>query len=1043
MARLLLLAFLALTLDAQVKINEVLFNIDPNSSDTFRTEQWLELFNAGTDAVDLTGWALTGADGVNGASARPLPSVMLPAGAYLVVHLASGTNSLDFTGYTGDYYTGDSGQFWSIDADEAALYSPNGIVDFINWARSSVFYVPGQALQDAVAANIWSDGAVLLHDQIGLPQMQLLRTLQPGDSIGRDANSTDTDDVGDFDALGGQAGLGPTPGGQNLTALTVTGIVQSSAGSDRAAPRVSPAGAAPKPKANWTVLLYVSSDNELEGTFAKNEIVKIEQTLRGIDNNNVNFVALWDTQTLATGTLRGRLLPLGDDGSIFMATPDGVPNIGKRDLGDPSELSSFIAWAKANYPADHYGIVFSSHGAGWKGFGPDRTFPQGTREKVDWLYMGELSSALNGQNLDWIAFHACMMAGVEVAHQLKSAGHYLLASEEIATSGDFPYDTMVQHMIANPGWDALASVTDIFNEYVNRVKQGGVVANNNYTVSVTDLTKVNDLSVNIRAWADLLAPGMSLFFGRDDPSDNAQILTKKSRDGAETYSDKNFIDLYHFSSLMNTSGLPQCLLSPVPSILDIIAHRVVILESHGTNHPNSHGLHIYFPGRRMIPVVLGADGLLTKDPATGLTGPIYFTYVQDVANPNPPPATVRKIVQQDSKDQPYDLPKTRTFDGSSPLAHYGINADQLPLKARDPETGIDFDLPGNGLSIVWPLPQSPGFLFPNDTGWRKVLDRFYHPAADNHILPVKLADGTTVNPVQTGGGACANPTDTITVPLGTTVTFSAKGSSDADMPGVTSPLHNFWDLNDKVGCTAGCIAPFQVGAGTDAATAPTNMDADQDRNFTTIDQHDGDSVTITRVCDVAGPIKVTLMPWDDDHLFPFHNTTKTAEYVHPQSNLHQAIMNCTSPVTQFPTSGTLMLTFTVISDQFTSDPFVGLGGQMAMVHFTTSSPAGINQAGSSNEPAAATQTITLTGDRNAIPNGSGTYDPTNGTWNATILASGNIAGFPNVEVKWVNMQFTGPGNNSVTGTYEVGTNGNLNGEPQPITYKVTGTVTRQ
>jgi hypothetical protein len=286
--------------------------------------------------------------------------------------------------------------------------------------------------------------------------------------------------------------------------------------------------------------------------------------------------------------------------------------------------------------------------------------------------------------------------------------------------------------------------------------------------------------------------------------------------------------------------------------------------------------------------------------------------------------------------------------------------------------------------------------------------------------------------------------DTITVPLGTTVTFSARGSSDADMTAGTAPLHDFWDLNDKVGCTAGCIAPFQVPAGADAATAPTNMDADRDRSFTTIDQRDADAATVNRVCDTAGQIKVTLMPWDDDHSFPFHNTLKTAEYVHPQSNLHQAIMNCTSPVTLFPTSGTMLLTFTVTDDPFDSARFIGLDGQMPMVHFTTSSsPGGSNQVVSGNEPAAATQTITLSGDRSALPNGTGTYDPTNGTWNATILASGNIAGFANVEVKWANMQFTGTGNNSVTGTYQVGTNGNLNGESKPVTYKVTGTVTRQ
>ena len=611
------------------------------------------------------------------------------------------------------------------------------------------------------------------------------------------------------------------------------------------------------------------------------------------------------------------------------------------------------------------------------------------------------------------------MAGVEVAHQLKPYATFMLASEEVTWATDFPYEGLAQNLAANPNWTARESITDIFNQYVARTSGSpNATIQQTYTVSVTDLTKVNDLSVNIRAWSDLLAPGMSLFQGRDNPDDNVQILTMKQLNATEKFTDMNFIDLYDFAKRMQTSGLPNCLLSPVPSILDIIANRAVTLESHGTGHPNAHGLHIYFPARRMITIATGGDGLLPKDALGGTAG---FYYNNDFFN------------------EPYDLPYTRTFDGSTPFAHYGVNADQLPLKTRDPETGADFDLPGN----VWPLPQSPGYLFPNDTGWRKVLDRYYHPAADNHILPVKLADGTTVNPTQIGGGACANPTDTITVPLGTTVMFSARGSSDADMTAGTAPLHAFWDLDDKLGCTAGCIAPFQVPAGADAATAPTNMDADQDRSFTTIDQHDADAPTVTRVCNVVGPIKVTLMPWDDDHLFSFHNTLKTAEYVHPQSNLHQAIMNCTSPVTEFPTSGTMLLTFSVIDDPFDSARFIGLDGQMPMVHFTTSSPGNGNQVGSANEPAAATQKITLTGDRGALPNGSGTYDPTNGTWNATILASGNIAGFANVEVKWVNMQFTGTGNNSVTGTYQVGTNGNLNGEPKPVTYKVTGTVTRQ
>ena len=117
--------------------------------------------------------------------------------------------------------------------------------------------------------------------------------------------------------------------------------------------------------------------------------------------------------------------------------------------------------------------------------------------------------------------------------------------------------------------------------------------------------------------------------------------------------------------------------------------------------------------------------------------------------------------------------------------------------------------------------------------------------------------------------------------------------------------------------------------------------------------------------------------------------------------------------------------------------YANRGMALTSLGFTTVAPGG--SAGDQ----AAVGRITIKGDRPAIPNGSGNYDTKTGAWSATIIGPDRIAGFQQVEVKWVNMQFTGTGNNTVTGTYQVGTNGNLNNEPSPITYKVTGTVTRK
>jgi hypothetical protein len=105
-----------------------------------KSQQWAEIFNGGTGPVTLAGWTIAGADGSNDATARSLPSVTLAAGAYLVVHFTSGQNQLDFTKGSGDFYTGDSSSYWSIDADAVALYGPSGIVDFLSWKRGTATF---------------------------------------------------------------------------------------------------------------------------------------------------------------------------------------------------------------------------------------------------------------------------------------------------------------------------------------------------------------------------------------------------------------------------------------------------------------------------------------------------------------------------------------------------------------------------------------------------------------------------------------------------------------------------------------------------------------------------------------------------------------------------------------------------------------------------------------------------------------------------------------------------------------------------------------
>ncbi|HYL37446.1 MAG TPA: clostripain-related cysteine peptidase [Bryobacteraceae bacterium] len=849
--RLLLALALPSFLPAQVVINEVLYRVDPASSDPLKSQQWVELFNNSGGPVDLTGWIVSGRDGSSGSSARNLPSVTLPPQAYLVLHLAPGTDRLDFGDNTGDTYSQDAGPVWSADMDEVALYSPNAIVDFIAWADIAVPYSPGTAHNDAVAAGIWTPSAALQSDGIQADPSEKTRPVLPGSSIGRDADSTDTDSTADFEPHGGVDALDNSPNRQNLDQLPIVEVDPP-----------SPAAARPRPlfgAKQWTVMLYLNGANSLQTYIFRNMFEICEN---GGSDDNVNFVVMYKGKRLMGGAaLRGRLMAADANQSLLIEHAPGEDiNIGVQDMGDPSVLQGFINWAKTNYPANHYAIILSAHGDGWKGYGPDETFP-GTREKGDFLYMGELRTALAGQHFDLLGFDACLMAGIEVADQVQDYTDYFVASEELIPGAGYPYDTFSLALKNNPGWTGLQLGSNIVQLYASRYQ-----ARNRWSLSLTDEKQLSALVAQVDTWSGALRVGAAVFQQRDDPTDNVEVLIKFDRRASQVFGDANYVDLYDLAQrIQRDPNIPDCVKAPIPQILALISGSVVVADQNSPDLANAHGLHIYFPTNRK-------------------RTPEFFT--------------------------DYDLPHTRQSDGSSRYAIYAPNHDQLPLQAADREDGGALDPRSQ-----WPEPPSPNLKFVADTRWSRFLERFYHPVADNHILKGVAPNGDVIQPQAVGGGLCRNPMDEITVPVGSTVFLSGAGSSDADqadfqppaIPGappfppvpIILPTYYFWDLDAAVGCTSNCIAPFQVPPGSDAGLAANNnMDADRDIADTTWDEKDAGGPAVMRVCDTPRTIVTTLMPWDDDHLQPVHNTLPAATYVHPQTDSHQSIIKCVPlPVT--------------------------------------------------------------------------------------------------------------------------------------------------
>src|SRR5262249_40539168 len=148
--------------------------------------------------------------------------------------------------------------------------------DFMAWNNGATGYSPGAAHNDAVAAGQWTAGAFLDEAHIQSDPTDKPRTVQPGTSIGRDQDSTDTNTPVDFDAHGGPNAFNITPGARNNQPLYLVAKEQ----------------AKPAQTKKWTVMLYMVADDTkggIEGNIYTN--VKDAERAGGSDDN-VNVVVM-------------------------------------------------------------------------------------------------------------------------------------------------------------------------------------------------------------------------------------------------------------------------------------------------------------------------------------------------------------------------------------------------------------------------------------------------------------------------------------------------------------------------------------------------------------------------------------------------------------------------------------------------------------------------------------------------------------------------------------------------------------------------------
>ncbi len=256
--------------------------------------------------------------------------------------------------------------------------------------------------------------------------------------------------------------------------------------------------AAPASPKNWTFLIYLNGNNNLDYFGAEN--------LRAMEkvgsNDQVNVVVQWASLARQSTV---RLLVQKSTNPKQVTSPI-LEDIGNVDMGSKATLNDFVAWGVKNFPAEHYFIAVWDHGSGWH-FAPEKqrallsgkkalpypsdiSWDENTGNFISTEQLGEsmaYAASIIGHKVDVYGSDACLMGMAEVANQMSDNVAYFIGSQETEPGAGWPYDDLLAK------WEATANATpaDVSNilvdTYVAWYENHG---RQQVTMSAYDLTKV-------------------------------------------------------------------------------------------------------------------------------------------------------------------------------------------------------------------------------------------------------------------------------------------------------------------------------------------------------------------------------------------------------------------------------------------------------------------------------------------------------------------------------------------------------------------------
>jgi hypothetical protein len=374
-------------------------------------------------------------------------------------------------------------------------------------------------------------------------------------------------------------------------------------------------------QADWTWLVYMAGDNNLEGA-GKEDLDEMKEVG---SSSELNIIVQFDTEENKTT----RYLVEKNKLTVI----DEMPGV---NTGDPKILTDFIKWGTAKYPAQHYLVDVWNHGGGWENLPSDydyeglraskpalaskikrlrrslfRTTIENIHERSpeeraiaidvgahDYLDNKELRSAVlnalpKGKKIDILGCDACLMNMIEICYENKDIANFMVGSEETEPGAGWPYNTILKKLSETPQTspaDLAKIITQDYGQYYE--KNGSPISDKTATQSALDLNQIEAVATSLNELANILIKNIGGIAGQ----------VTLARDKAQKFSEyPEYVDLISFLNelvkwLPDNRAEAKGAVNKTLSVLSQTSNKFILANSTwGLNVKRASGVSIYFP----------------------------------------------------------------------------------------------------------------------------------------------------------------------------------------------------------------------------------------------------------------------------------------------------------------------------------------------------------------------------------------------------------------------------------------------------------------